>query len=254
MYICVDIGNTNIVCGIYNENILIKDIRFGTNRQMTVDEYGIKLLQLIHFNGIEKNDIEGAIVSSVVPELDEIIKIMFQKYFNVEALFVGQGVKSGINIKLDNPKQLGADLLAGAVGATFGYGAPVLVIDIGTALTITYVNSNKEFLGGAIMPGIRISFSNLVSKTSKLEDVGIEDIKDPLGKDTKTCIQSGMIYGWSSMIDGMIDKYYERLGDFKVIITGGEARFLLKHLKHEVIYDENLLLTGLSFLYQKNKK
>lgn len=255
MYICADVGNTNIVCGVFDDNNkLVKDIRFCTNRQMTVDEYGIKALQLIHFNGIDKEDIEGAIVGSVVPEIDQTIKIMFKKYFNIDAMFVGQGVKSGINIKLDNPKQLGADLLAGAVGAMYKYGTPVINIDIGTALTITYVNEKKEFLGGAIMPGIRTSFSNLIDKTSKLEDVGIEDVSSPLGKDTKTCIQSGMIFGWASMIDGMIDRYVEEFGDCIKVITGGEARFLLKHLKHEVIYDENLLLDGLSYLYQKNKK
>ena len=246
MHICIDIGNSNIVLGIFdNENKKVYDFRLSTKRYATIDELAMTLINLLKYKDIKESDIEGVIISSVVPELDEPLKEVFNKFFNLEPIFVGPGIKSGINIKLDNPKQLGADLLVGAVGATVKYKEPVLVIDIGTAMTITFVNKNKEFIGGAIMPGIHTAFSSLTNKASKLEDVSMEDISSPIGHNTKDCIQSGMIYGWSSMIDGMIDKYHQELGDFSVVVTGGEAKYLVKHLHNKVIYDENLLLDGL---------
>lgn len=255
MHICIDIGNSNIVLGIFdNESKKVHDFRLSTKRYATIDELAMTLINLLKYKDIKESDIEGVIISSVVPELDEPLKEVFNKFFNLDPIFVGPGIKSGINIKLDNPKQLGADLLVGAVGAVSKYKEPVLVIDIGTAMTITFVNKNKEFIGGAIMPGVHTAFSSLTNKASKLEDVSMEDISSPIGHNTKDCIQSGMIYGWSSMIDGMIDKYHKELGDFSVVVTGGEARYLVKHLHNKVFYDENLLLDGLNLLYLKNKK
>lgn len=256
MHICMDIGNTNIVIGIFNKNEIINRFRFSTNTSMTSDEYGIKILQLFSFNNISKENIEGFIISSVVPELDLIIKLMVNKYFNLEPIIVGPGIKTGIHIKLDNPKQLGADLLVGAVGAVEKYGPNTLIIDIGTALTIVYINEKKEFLGGAIMPGIRTAFSTLSEKTSKLEDVGLEDVKEILGRDTKSCLQSGMVFGWASLVEGMIKKYLSLYGQMNLVITGGEARFIINHIDQELklIYDEDLLLDGLNIIYQKNKK
>lgn len=256
MHICMDIGNTNIVIGIFNGNEIVNRFRFSTNTSMTSDEYGIKIMQLFVFNKINKEDIEGFIISSVVPELDLIIKLMVNKYFNLEPIIVGPGIKTGIHIKLDNPKQLGADLLVGAVGVVEKYGPNSLIIDIGTALTMVYVNEKKEFLGGAIMPGIRTAFSTLSEKTSKLEDVGLEDVKDVLGRDTKSCLQSGMVFGWASLVEGMINKYLTKYGKMNLIITGGEARFIIDHIdpKLNLIYDEDLLLDGLNIIYQKNRK
>lgn len=255
MYICVDIGNSNIVLGLFDNNDkMICDYRLSTKRNMTIDEFGIMILSALNFRNIKQSEVEGAIISSVVPELDSSLKEAFKKYVNVEPIFVGPGLKSGIHIKLDNPKQLGADLLVGAVGAVNKYHEPVLIIDIGTAMTITYVNEKKEFIGGAIMPGIRTAFSNLIEKASKLEDVSYEDVSNLIGHNTKECIQSGMVFGWSSMIDGMIDRYEKELGNFQTVLTGGEARFLVKHLTHKVIYDDNLLMEGLKDLYSKNKR
>ena len=255
MFLCIDIGNTNIVIGCFNDvNEKVCDFRLSTKRNATIDELAMTFVELLRFNGVSEKDIEGAIISSVVPELESNLKEVFKKYFNLEPIFVGPGIKSGINIKLDNAKQLGADLLVGAVGATEKYKEPVLIIDIGTAMTITFVNDKKEFIGGAIMPGVRTAFSNLIDKAAKLEEVSFEDSTNPIGHNTKDCIQSGMIFGWSSMIDGMIDKYQKELGDFKVVLTGGEARYLVKHLEHKVIYDDNLLLDGLKTLYLKNNR
>ena len=256
MHICMDIGNTNIVIGIFEDDKIVNRFRFSTNTLMTADEYGIKLMQLFNFNNINKDLIDGVIVSSVVPELDFIIKTMIKKYLGLEPIIVGPGVKTGIHIKLDNPKQLGADLLVGAVGVVEKYGANSLIIDIGTALTIVYVNEKKEFMGGAIMPGIRTAFSTLALKTSKLEDVGLEDVKEILGKDTKSCLQSGMVFGWASLVEGMIKRYLDLYGKMNVVMTGGEARFIINHIDPElnIIYDDDLLLDGLNIIYQKNKK
>ena len=254
MYFCVDIGNSNIVLGLFDNDEMICDYRLGTKRNTTVDEFGIMLLNILYLRKIDLKEIEGAIISSVVPEMDDSLRESFKRYLNIEPLFVGPGMKSGIHIKLDNPKQLGADLLVGAVGAVSKYQAPVLIVDIGTAMTMTFVNEKKEFIGGAIMPGIRTAFSNLIDKASKLEDVSYVDVENPVGNNTKDCIQSGMIFGWSSMIDGMIDRYEKELGKFEIVLTGGEARYLVKHLKHKVIYDDYLLMEGLKILYQKNKR
>ena len=244
-----------MVLGLFDNNDQkVFDFRMNTRHYLTVDEFATTLLSILGYKKYSENDIDDVIISSVVPDLDSTIRESFKKYFHLTPIFVGPGMKSGINIKLDNPKQLGADLLVGAVGAVSKYQEPVLIIDIGTAMTITFDNEKKEFIGGAIMPGIRTAFSNLIDKAAKLEDVSFEDVSNPIGHNTKDCIQSGMVFGWSSMIDGMIDKYKNELGEFKTILTGGEARYLVKHLQHQVIYDENLLLDGLKYLYIKNKR
>lgn len=254
MLICVDIGNTNIVLGVFENEKIKHSFRLQTDIYQTVDEYGIKILQMFNSFEIKKDDIEGVIIASVVPQLDMVFIKLFEKYFNKESIFVGPGIKSGINIRLDNPKQLGADILVGAVGAIEKYSSPTIVIDMGTAITFCYVNSNKELLGGIIIPGIKTSFNALFKKTSKLEEVGIEKPKSVVGRDTISSLQSGMVYGMASTIDGLIRKIKKENGEANVVITGGEARFIINVLEEKVIYDENLLLDGLRLLYYKNKK
>ena len=254
MLICIDIGNTNIVFGLYKDNELFESFRFQTDIYQTVDEYSIKLMQTLAALNVKKEDIKGVIAASVVPQLDKTIERAFEKYFSKKVIFVGPGIKSGINIKLDNPKQLGADILVGAVGAVNKYSSPAIVIDMGTAITFCYVNDKKELLGGIILPGIKTSFNALFKKASKLEEVGIETPKSVVGRDTVSSIQSGMVYGMASTIDGLIRKLKKENGEAKVVITGGEARFILNVLEEEVIYDDNLLLDGLKVLFKKNSK
>ena len=254
MLLCVDIGNTNMVFGIYEGEKLVQYFRLQTNIYQTSDEYAIKILSILKSLKYETNGVEGVIISSVVPQLDFGFKNLFEKYFKIKPIFVGPGIKSGINIKLDNPKELGADLLVGAVGASYKYGSPVIVVDMGTAISVIYVNGKNEFLGGAIMPGIKTSYNALFQKASKLEEVGIEIPEKVVGKNTVNCIQSGMVYGMASSIDGLIRKIKKENGEAKVIITGGEAEFIINVLEEKVIYDNNLLLDGLKILYEKNKK
>lgn len=255
MILCTDIGNTNIVLGLFEskDSILpIQKWRLHTNTNLTADEYSVKIMQLLEYAKINSTEIEGIIVSSVVPQLDLVFSNVFQKLFNKKVFFVGPGLKSGIKIKLDNPKQLGADLLVGAVAAVNKYGAPVIVIDIGTAATISYINANKEFLGGVIMPGIKTAYSGLFANTAKLESVKAAKPEKVIGKDTITSIQSGMVFGYASMMDGMIKKIKAEQGDAQVVMTGGETRHILDILEEKVIYDDDLLLEGLKTLYTKN--
>ena len=253
MLLCVDIGNTSIVLGLYNEKKLVQSFRLQTNIYQTSDEYAIKILSILENNKINRNDIDGIMISSVVPQLDSVFSTLCKKYFEIDAKFVVPGIRSGINIRIDNPKELGADLLVGAVGAVNKYGAPIIVIDMGTAITLVYINKDKELLGGAILPGLKTSFNALFQKASKLEEVGIAKPNKVIGRDTVSSIQSGMTYGLASMLDGIIKKMKEEQGEAKVVLTGGEARFIITSMEEEAIYDENLLLDGLRILYNKNK-
>lgn len=255
MILCVDIGNTNIVIGLFeNETSKVSNKwRIHTDANLTSDEYGIKIAQMMSFANLKIEDISGVIISSVVPQLDSMLAIMVEKYFKKSAIFVGPGLKSGIKIKLDNPKQLGADLLVGAVAAVNKYDTPVIVIDMGTATTLTAVNDKKELLGVVIMPGIKTAYSGLFQKASKLEHVKVAAPSSVIGRDTVTSIQSGMVFGMASMIDGMIRKIKKESGEAKVVITGGEARYILPLLEEKVIFDDDLLLDGLRYLYYKNQ-
>ena len=255
MIICVDIGNTNMVLGMYHEDKLLNTFRIKTDSTMTSDELGIKFLEYLKVDNIDIKDIEGVIISSVVPSIDRHMTEMIKKYFNLVPLFVNPGIKTSVNIRINNPKECGADLLVGAVGAISKYGPDIIIIDMGTAITITYVNEKSEFLGGAIMPGLNTSYRSLFSRASRLEVVGIDDVTSPIGKDTKSCIQSGMVYGTVSMLEGMIVRFKKVYPKAKIVITGGESRIILPYFdkSFNVIYDENLLLDGLNILYKKNK-
>lgn len=252
MLLCVDVGNTNIVFGVYKNDEKICDFRLETKIKQTYDEYGLKVLDIMEKLGVRTFDIEDAIISSVVPQIDETIEMVIVKYLGVNPLFVGPGIKTGLKIKSDNPKELGADLLVGCVSAYQKYGGPAIVIDMGTATTLFVVNGQKEIIGGIILPGLKISFATLFEKTSKLEEVRLTVPKNVVGRDTITCIQSGMIHGTSSMIDGLIEKIKAEIGPAKVILTGGIGGIIKPHLKNEVYFEPDLLLDGLNIIHKKN--
>lgn len=251
MIICIDIGNTNIVLGVFQEKILRTTFRLETKIMRTEDEYGIRILENLHYIGINRDDIKGVIIASVVPEVDATFEKTFKKYFNITPMFVGVGIKTGIKVKIDNPRQLGSDLLVGAVAACDKYGCPCMVIDMGTATTFTVVNGKKELLGGIIYPGVLTAYGSLVKATSLLEAVKIGIPKNIVGKDTTASIQTGMIYGTVGAIKEMIAQVKKENGEMKVIITGGISRFFVPYLA-DVIYDEHLLMDGLRIVYYKN--
>ena len=254
MIICVDVGNSNIVFGIFNnDDKLISTFRMEAKVLRTSDEYGIALIEHLRYLGIAINDIGGGIIASVVPQIDPILEKAFAKYLNVTPLFVVPGTKTGIKIKIENPKQLGADLLVGAVAAANIYGAPCIIVDLGTATTLGVVNNKNEFLGGIIYPGVMTAYDSLIKSTALLESAKIGRPDSVVGRDTMSSIQSGMVYGTIGAIDGIIKQIKKEYGDMKVIVTGGISKFLLEHLNPEYIIDENLLMNGLNIIFKKNQ-
>lgn len=253
MILAIDIGNSNVVVGVYNDK-LRTTYRMQTLLNETADGYGIRLYNLLKHDGYQDTDFEGIIIASVVPVLDYTFSRLCVKYFHQEPMFVMPGMKSGINIKLDNPKQLGADLLVAAVAASHKYSLPLIIIDMGTAITISVVDSEKAFVGGIIYPGISTSFNSLTKSTAKLEEVRFEKINTLIGKDTISSIQSGMLYGTGSMLDGMIIKIKRIYPEAVVILTGGHSRVVKEYMDEEVILDKDLVLDGLRIVYDKNKK
>ena len=253
MLLCLDIGNTNIVMGITIENKIIEKYRFATNTHITEDEYAVKFLECIKGSKYDVKDIEGVIISSVVPALDIIMKRAFEKYFKITPVYVIPGIKNGMNIKIENPKQLGSDLLVGAVAAYNKYKTNLVVVDLGTATKFIVVTENAEILGGAIAPGILSSLKSLFSSAAKLSEVNLDVPKKVIGKDTTTCIQSGSLYGAASMIEGMIKRIEKESGNVKVVLTGGYAENIKDILNIDYVYEPDLLIEGLIILYNKNK-
>lgn len=250
MILLFDVGNTNIVVGIVENNQIISTYRFITNSNLTEDEYYAKLEPII-----KGKSVDGIAISSVVPQVDQMIKVMSLKYFNITPIVVGPGVKSGIKIKLENPKQLGADLLCDAVGAKLKYNNTCIIIDLGTASKFIVVNDKNEFLGGAISPGILTSLTNMISSAAKLSNVNVEIPERVIGNDTQACIQSGIVYGFASMIDGMVKRIIDELktDNYTIILTGGLSKIVKDVINIRYTYASNLLLEGLLSIYQRNK-
>ena len=261
MILCIDIGNTNCVFGVFENDTMVTGFRLESKLSQTIDEYGVKTLELLKYHNLDCKLIEGIIVSSVVPPLDVTFEKMLLKYFKIKPLFVGPGTKTGIKISVDNPKQVGADIIVGAVASTQKYGAPVIIIDMGTAITLFYVDNKKELIGGVIAPGIKTGFDGLFKNTARLEEAKLYEPLTIIGKDTVSCIQSAMIYGTSSMIDGVVRRMKKEIekndnidpADIKVVLTGGESKLIQRFLEEKVTYDEDLLMEGLNIIYKKNR-
>ncbi len=254
MILAIDIGNTNIVLGGFSGNELSFVARIATNPSKTEDEYATKIKSILELHNAENADIDGAIVSSVVPPLNSIIKEAVKIAFGVDALMVGPGIKTGINIHCDNPASVGADLICACVAAHHIYGSPSLIIDMGTATKMMVVDKKGTFVGVSIIPGVNIALSALANGTAQLPQISLEAPKSVIGKNTIDCMRSGVVFGNASMIDGMIDRFFDELGEeFQVIATGGLAPTIIRHCKHDVTLDKDLILKGLNILYQKNK-
>lgn len=248
MLLLFDVGNSNIVMGIAEDRKIINTWRIRTNIGKTADEYAII------FNSYLKDySIKCVIISSVVPQITEILSEYADTNLSLKPLIVGQGIKTGLNITLHNPKEIGADLVAGAIGGIIKYKTPLIIIDLGTATTFSVVVDNV-FHGGVILPGVETSLYGLVQKTSLLPTIDFNAPDKVTGKSTVQCMQSGIIYGTASMIDGMIDRITnEHQMEFTVIATGGLAKVIAPHCKTDIILDRNLILDGLIELYYKNK-
>lgn len=254
MILAIDIGNSNIVIGCIDETKTYFTDRLATDTQKTAAEYAILFKNILELNNISKDDIDGAIISSVVPPISNTIVQAIEKVTGITAMLIGPGVKTGLNIKIDNPAQLGSDLVVAAVAAMDEYPLPLIIIDMGTATTISCVDSKGTFLGGAIIPGVMVSLESLTNRTSQLPKISLEAPKKAIGSNTIDCMKSGLVLANASMLDGMIEKMEAELGEkATVVATGGLSQFIIPHCKSDIIYNDTLLLTGLWLIYQKNQ-
>ncbi len=254
MLLAIDIGNTNIVLGGFLDDTLVFTARIATNANKTEDEYATKIKNILALHQVEKKEIEGAIISSVVPPLNSVMKKAIKCVYGVDALMVGPGIKTGINIHCDNPSTVGADLICACVAAHHIYKSPSLIIDMGTATKMMVMDKSGTFIGVSIIPGVNIALKALSNNTAQLPQISLEAPKSVIGKNTADCMRSGVVFGNASMLDGMIDRFNEEMGEnLKVIATGGLSSTIVCHCKHEITLDENLLLKGLNILYNKNK-
>ncbi len=255
MILAVDVGNTNIVLGCLDKDRTYFVERLSTNRQKTELEYAIDIKNVLEIYKINPDDLEGGIISSVVPQVTGILRRSLQKLLHGSVKVVGPGLKTGLNIQMDNPGQLGSDLVVGAVAAIAEYPVPLIFVDMGTATTIAAVDEHKNYIGGAILPGVRTSLDSLVARAAQLSQVSLEPPRRKIGKNTMECLRSGIIYGNAACLDGMIDRFEEELGQkATVIATGGMARVIVPQWRREIILDDDLLLKGLLVIYEKNRK
>lgn len=255
MILAVDIGNTNIVIGgIQNDDIVFEG-RLRTDSTKTSDEYAIDIRMLLDIYNIQMDQIDGSIIASVVPPVFNSIKTALRKLTRKNILVVGPGIKTGLNLKVDNPAQTGADLVVGCVAALKEHKPPMIIVDMGTATTFVAVDASGAFIGGCICPGVKISLDALTERTALLPGLQLDQPKRTIGRNTIDCMRSGIMHGTASMVDGMISRMEEELGSrVTVIATGGIAKFIVPLCRTDIIYDKNLILKGLSAIYKENTK
>lgn len=255
MILAIDIGNTNIVVGCFDKDKVLFVERVSTDRTKTELEYAVSLKNVLEIYSIHPQDVDGGIISSVVPPLTNVLKASAEKIISGEVLVVGPGVKTGLNILMDNPASVGSDLIVDAVAAIQEYPVPLVIVDMGTATTISVIDENKCYRGGMILPGIRVSMDSLTAKTAQLPHISMDPPKRLIGRNTIDCMKSGMIYGNASCIDGMIRKIRHELDrdDLTVIATGGLSRMIIPYCEERILYDDELLLKGLRLIYEKNR-
>ena len=256
MILTLDIGNTNIKTALFDGTEMVKYWRLSTNITNTSDEYGITIMNLFRHEGVAPSDVEGIIISSVVPTINFTIDHMCQNYFGITPMFIGPGVKTGVNIRYENPRELGSDRIANAVAAYDGYGGekPVIFIDFGTATTFGVVDEHGAFLGGAIFPGIKLASEALVSGTAKLPRFALAQPEHVIGKTTLTNLQSGMFYGYVGMVTNLVQQMKKELDkDAVVVATGGMALLIAEEAKVIDKLDGLLTLKGLRLIYERNR-
>ncbi len=248
-----DVGNTNIVLGVYNNEELIHHWRIETNRNKTEDEYGMMIKDLFDHVHLPFSEINGIIISSVVPPIMFSLERMCQKYFHVKPLVVGPGMKTGLDIKYENPREVGADRIVNAVAAIHEYGSPLIIVDFGTATTYCYVNEHNQYMGGAIAPGIGISTEALYSKAAKLPRIEISRPEDIIGKNTVAAMQSGILFGYVGQVEGIVQRMKAQSNEKPTVVaTGGLATLISQESTCIDVVDPFLTLKGLQLIYKRN--
>ncbi len=253
MLLAIDIGNTNIKFGLFDGDTLVMLARVCTDKRKTADEFAGEFYSVLSVYGFDKSIIDGCIISSVVPQALRTVRQAIVTTLGIEPLVVGPGIKTGLNIKIDNPSSTGADLVTGCVAALNLYGAPSIVISLGTATTIVVLDDSGAMIGGAISPGVAIAMSALSEKTALLPSVAMDAPSKVIGRNTDECIRSGVVIGNACMIDGMIDRINEELGkECTVVATGGLAQDIVPACRHKIELRDDLMLQGLRIIYNKN--
>ena len=254
MLLALDVGNTNIVIGFLDESGIRNIARLETDRDKTAHEYAISLRQVIEFSGIAPENIDGAILSSVVPPINGALIAAVRMITGIRPLVVGPGIKTGLRIHIDNPAQLGSDLVVDAVAGIHHYPLPQIIIDMGTATTVSVLDAEGGYRGGMILPGVAVSHDALASRTAQLPKVAFELPKHIIGTNSVDCLKSGLLYGNAGALDGLIDRINAELNTpCTVVATGGLSSVIAPLCRNKIILDDDLLLKGLSILFEKNK-
>ena len=255
MLLAIDIGNTNLVIGCFHNDKILFKARIATDRTRTSDQYGVEIKNMLEAYGVKRADIDDCIISSVVPPVFNSVRTGVIKIIGKQPMVVGPGLKTGLNIHVDVPSQVGSDRIVIAVAALAEYKAPLLLLDLGTATTIEAVEPDNVYMGGVIIPGVRVSLDALTSRAAQLPGISLDQPKQIIGKNTVDCMRSGMMYGTAAMIDGLVERMEEELGHrCTLIATGGLAQFITPLCKRKIILEKDLLLKGLNIIYKKNKK
>lgn len=255
MILTIEIGNSTITLGGVEGSEIRFECRINTDRVKTSDTYCIDLKTLFEIYGIDMASIEGVIISSVVPQVLNSVRTAIRKLLNTEPLVVGPGLKTGLDIRLENPGQMGSDLVAADVAALSEHKPPLIVIDMGTATTMAVLDPNGAHLGGCVCPGVKISLEALTGNTSLLPGIQLDSPKQALGRNTADAMRSGIMYGTASMLDGMIDRFRAETGwDFTIVATGGLAKHIVPLCHNEIVYDRHLIIKGLARLYRDNAR
>ncbi|MBI3809138.1 MAG: type III pantothenate kinase [Nitrospirae bacterium] len=254
MLLAIDIGNTNIVWGVFDGNTLVADWRIGTDHSKTTDEYAILLLDLLRVEGIGRERVDGVILSSVVPPLTPLFEELAETYFHCLPLNVSTELETGLTIKYTNPREVGSDRIVNAAAAFHRYGGPIIIVDFGTATTFCAVTADGEYLGGAIAPGLRISAEALYARTAKLPKIELARPKSAIGQDTVASMQAGLVFGYAGLVDELVRRIQQELGrDCFVLATGGLAGLIAPESRSIREVRPHLTLDGLALLYALNR-
>lgn len=254
MLLAIDIGNTNIVIGGIKDNQIVFEARIATDRSKTSDQYAVDIKDILSLFDVKAEDIQDCIISSVVPPVFNSVRTGILKVTGTSPMVVGPGLKTGLKVHMDNPAQVGSDRIVIAVAALAEYKPPLILMDLGTATTLEVVGEDNSYLGGCIIPGVRISLDALTSRTAQLPGIRLEQPRRVIGKNTVDCMRSGIMYGTAAMIDGMLDRIESELGaSTTVVATGGISQFIIPLCHREIKLEKDLMLKGLNLIYQKNK-
>ncbi len=255
MLLAIDIGNTNLVIGCIENDEIVFKARIATDQLRTSDQYGVEIKNMMEAYGVQVGDIDDCIISSVVPPVFNSVRTGVIKVIGKQPMVVGPGLKTGLNIHMDVPSQVGSDRIVIAVAALAEYSAPLILMDLGTATTIEVVEPENKYIGGIIFPGVKVSLEALTNRAAQLPGISLDQPKQIIGKNTVDCMRSGIMYGTAAMLDGLVERIEGEIGHSATLIaTGGMAQFITPLCKRNIILEKDLLLKGLNILYKKNKR